>query len=101
MPWQRTLSEAQRLHTSRIAGRDRHHWNSGRALSAGNPSGPRSSTTHQCLNNINQLTKGMLNYESSYKGFPPMAHAWTAQQNAELYPMPLKAGGSTATAGIR
>jgi len=41
---------------------------------------------NQCLNNITQLTKGMLNYESSYKAFPPMAHAWTPQQNAALYP---------------
>jgi prepilin-type N-terminal cleavage/methylation domain-containing protein len=42
----------------------------------------------QCLNNITQLTKGMLNYESSYKGFPPMAHAWTGAQCAELYDPP-------------
>jgi prepilin-type N-terminal cleavage/methylation domain-containing protein len=40
---------------------------------------------NQCLNNITQLTKGMLNYESSYKGFPPMAHAWTGAQCGELY----------------
>jgi prepilin-type N-terminal cleavage/methylation domain-containing protein/prepilin-type processing-associated H-X9-DG protein len=39
----------------------------------------------QCLNNLNQLSKGMLNYESSYKGFPPMAHAWTGPQVTELY----------------
>jgi prepilin-type N-terminal cleavage/methylation domain-containing protein len=40
---------------------------------------------NQCLNNITQLTKGMLNYESSYKGFPPMAHAWSGEQCRELY----------------
>jgi prepilin-type N-terminal cleavage/methylation domain-containing protein/prepilin-type processing-associated H-X9-DG protein len=39
----------------------------------------------QCLNNLNQLSKGMLNYESSYKGFPPMAHAWIPLQVRELY----------------
>jgi len=32
---------------------------------------------NQCLNNITQLTKGMLNYESSKKGFPPMTQLWT------------------------
>jgi prepilin-type N-terminal cleavage/methylation domain-containing protein len=42
---------------------------------------------NQCLNNITQFTKGMLNYESAYKAFPPMAHAWTIQQNMDLYPM--------------
>jgi type II secretory pathway pseudopilin PulG len=41
---------------------------------------------NQCLNNITQLTKGMLNYESSYKGFPPMADAWTQGQCMEIYP---------------
>jgi hypothetical protein len=49
---------------------------------------------NQCLNNITQLTKGMLNYESSYKGFPPMAHAWTGAQCGELYD-PAGPGGCT------
>jgi prepilin-type N-terminal cleavage/methylation domain-containing protein/prepilin-type processing-associated H-X9-DG protein len=39
----------------------------------------------QCLNNLNQFAKAMHNYESTYKGFPPMAHAWTPEQVAELY----------------
>src|SRR5262245_52155655 len=47
---------------------------------------------NQCLNNITQFSKGMLNYESSYKGFPPMAHAWTPQQNGELYPNAVTGG---------
>jgi prepilin-type N-terminal cleavage/methylation domain-containing protein len=52
---------------------------------------------NQCLNNITQLTKGMLNYESSYKGLPPMAHAWTGTQCGEIYdpagPMGCTPGG--------
>ena len=31
----------------------------------------------QCLNNLRQLGVAMLNYESSKKGFPPMALTWT------------------------
>lgn len=31
----------------------------------------------QCLNNLKQLGVAMLNYESSKKGFPPMAVTWT------------------------
>ena len=30
----------------------------------------------QCWNNLNQLAKGHLNYESTFKGFPPMADTW-------------------------
>ena len=39
----------------------------------------------QCLNNITQLTKGMLNYESTHKGFMPMAQTWGREQCTELY----------------
>jgi prepilin-type N-terminal cleavage/methylation domain-containing protein len=42
----------------------------------------------QCLNNLNQFAKAMANYESTYKGFPPMAHAWTVPQCEELYDPP-------------
>jgi prepilin-type N-terminal cleavage/methylation domain-containing protein len=39
----------------------------------------------QCMNNLNQFAKAMSNYESTYKGFPPMADAWTPAQNARKY----------------
>jgi prepilin-type N-terminal cleavage/methylation domain-containing protein len=42
----------------------------------------------QCLNNLNQFAKAMANYESTYKGFPPMAHAWTVPQCEEVYDPP-------------
>jgi len=31
----------------------------------------------QCQTNIGQFSKAFLNYENTYKGFPPMAQAWT------------------------
>src|SRR5687768_10226968 len=41
----------------------------------------------QCLNNIKQLSLGMLNYESSKKGFLPMAKYWCNQtQNPGVAP---------------
>jgi prepilin-type N-terminal cleavage/methylation domain-containing protein len=39
----------------------------------------------QCTNNLNQLAKGHLNYESAHKGFMPMAQTWTPQQATEVY----------------
>jgi hypothetical protein len=42
----------------------------------------------QCLNNMTQLTKAMLNYESTYKGFMPMAQTWGFGQCEELYDPP-------------
>jgi prepilin-type N-terminal cleavage/methylation domain-containing protein len=41
----------------------------------------------QCLNNLNQLSKGMLNYESTYKGLPPSSQTWTTPQCTEVYGM--------------
>jgi len=46
----------------------------------------------QCMNNLNQFAKAMLNYENTYKGFPPSAHAWTPPQCNELYDMPGQVG---------
>src|SRR5262245_9094004 len=37
----------------------------------------------QCLNNLNQLSKAMLNYESARKGLPPMADTWSAPEVAK------------------
>jgi prepilin-type N-terminal cleavage/methylation domain-containing protein len=34
----------------------------------------------QCQNNLKQLSLGMLNYENTNKGFPPMALFWTQQE---------------------
>ena len=31
---------------------------------------------NQCMNNVSQLSKGMLNYENAKKGFPPVARLW-------------------------
>jgi prepilin-type N-terminal cleavage/methylation domain-containing protein/prepilin-type processing-associated H-X9-DG protein len=45
----------------------------------------------QCQTNIGQFSKAFLNYESTYKGFPPMSQFWTAdghtaqQQCAALF----------------
>src|SRR5262245_25996247 len=39
----------------------------------------------QCMNNLGQLTKGMLNYESTYKGFPPMAQAFLTTECEQIY----------------
>jgi len=39
----------------------------------------------QCLNNIRQLSVGMLNYESSKKGLPPMALSWSNAECASKY----------------
>jgi prepilin-type processing-associated H-X9-DG protein len=47
-----------------------------------------SARRSQCLNNLNQLAKAMVNYDSTNKGFPPMAHAWTGAQCGELYDPP-------------
>ena len=46
----------------------------------------------QCMNNLNQFAKAMLNYENTYKGFPPSAHVWTPPQCNELYDMPGQVG---------
>jgi prepilin-type N-terminal cleavage/methylation domain-containing protein len=46
----------------------------------------------QCMNNLSQFAKAMANYESTYKAFPPMAHAWTARQCNELYDLPGQVG---------
>jgi prepilin-type N-terminal cleavage/methylation domain-containing protein len=37
----------------------------------------------QCLNNLNQLSKAMLNYESAKKGLPPMADTWSGPEVAK------------------
>jgi Protein of unknown function (DUF1559) len=39
---------------------------------------------NQCLNSITQLSKGMHNYESSKKGFPPMAQLWAPNDCTEV-----------------
>jgi type II secretory pathway pseudopilin PulG len=39
----------------------------------------------QCINNMRQLSLGMLNYESSKRGFSPMAEAWTQADYVTLY----------------
>lgn len=39
----------------------------------------------QCLNNLRQLGVAMLNYESSKKGFPPMALTWTDAEYKARY----------------
>jgi prepilin-type N-terminal cleavage/methylation domain-containing protein/prepilin-type processing-associated H-X9-DG protein len=44
----------------------------------------------QCQNNINQFSKGFLNYENTYKGFPPVAVAWTTAECDILYGGPNK-----------
>jgi prepilin-type N-terminal cleavage/methylation domain-containing protein len=41
----------------------------------------------QCLNNLNQFGKAMLNYESTHKGLPPMSETWTTAQCTEKYGM--------------
>jgi prepilin-type N-terminal cleavage/methylation domain-containing protein/prepilin-type processing-associated H-X9-DG protein len=53
----------------------------------------------QCLNNINQLSKAMLNYESTHKGFPPMAHAWTNLQCHQIYDPPDPPNGAPVGCG--
>jgi len=40
----------------------------------------------QCLNNLNQFAKAMLNFESRKKGLPPMAKTWTSAEYAAEYP---------------
>src|SRR5215470_2176230 len=40
----------------------------------------------QCLNNLDQLSKAMLNYESSKKGLPPLAKTWTDTEYVAEYP---------------
>ena len=44
----------------------------------------------QCQNNENQFSKGILNYENTYKGLPPMAVAWTTLECEALYGGPGK-----------
>ena len=39
----------------------------------------------QCQNNLRQLSLGMLGYENSHKGFPPMAISWTATDYTDRY----------------
>ena len=39
----------------------------------------------QCLNNLNQFAKAMMNYESRKRGLPPMANTWTSQEYADEY----------------
>ena len=34
----------------------------------------------QCVNNLKQLSLGMHNFASTYKGFPPLARRWTGTQ---------------------
>jgi prepilin-type N-terminal cleavage/methylation domain-containing protein len=43
---------------------------------------------NQCQNNIGQLSKGMLNYENSYKGFPPMAQLWASTDCSKVFGAP-------------
>ncbi len=39
----------------------------------------------QCLNNMRQLSLGMLNYESAFRGLPPMAETWTQEAYVARY----------------
>jgi prepilin-type N-terminal cleavage/methylation domain-containing protein len=44
-----------------------------------------ASRRSQCLNNMTQLTKGMINYEVAHKGFMPMAQTWGRPDCEETY----------------
>jgi len=39
----------------------------------------------QCVNNLRQLGIGMLNYELTYKGLPPMAVTWNSYEYYRRY----------------
>jgi len=52
-----------------------------------------------CLNNITQLSKAVLNYDSSQNGFPPMALAWNAAQYEAYHGDPATPGGDCGPAG--
>jgi prepilin-type N-terminal cleavage/methylation domain-containing protein len=48
----------------------------------------------QCLNNLKQLSLGMLNYENTNKGFPPMALLWSRTAYENKYPVGRPAASS-------
>jgi prepilin-type N-terminal cleavage/methylation domain-containing protein len=48
----------------------------------------------QCQNNLKQLSLGMLNYENTNKGFPPMALCWTQAEYNNRYPVGRPANAS-------